>query len=48
MQLSQLCDSQLSAVEERVKVLVSEHQPQELATRKEIELEIINVESTRD
>lgn len=44
MELSRLCDGQLAAVEERVKVLVS-GPPQELSTRKEIDLEIINLES---
>jgi exodeoxyribonuclease VII small subunit len=44
MALSRLCDSQLAVVEERVKVLVSGHDSQDLPTRKEIELEIIAVE----
>lgn len=47
MELSRLCDEQLSAVEERVKVLVS-GPPQELTTRKEIDLEIINLESSNE
>ncbi len=47
MELSRLCDGQLSAVEERVKVLVS-GPPQELSTRKEIDLEIINLESVNE
>lgn len=44
MELSRLCDDQLAAVEERVKVLVSGQQPQDLPTRKEIDLEIVKVE----
>ena len=44
MELSRLCDGQLAAVEERVKVLVSGPQSQELSTRKEIDLEIVKVE----
>jgi exodeoxyribonuclease VII small subunit len=44
MELSRLCDGQLATVEERVKVLVSGQQPPELSTRKDIDLEIINVE----
>lgn len=48
MALSRLCDGQLAAVEERVKVLVSGQHPQELATRKEIELEIIDLEGTHE
>jgi exodeoxyribonuclease VII small subunit len=47
MALSRLCDSQLATVEERVKVLVSDHH-QELSTRKEIDLEIINVEGVKE
>lgn len=48
MALSQLCDRQLTAVEERVKVLVTGGPTQELSTRKEIDLEIINVESAAE
>lgn len=44
MDLSRLCDGQLAAVEERVKVLVSGQQAQELSPRKEIDLEIVKVE----
>ncbi len=44
MALSQLCDGQLAAVEERVKVLVSERGAQDLATRKEIDLEPVYME----
>lgn len=44
MALSQLCDQQLTAVEERVKVLVAGAQLPEGSTRREIELEMITVE----
>lgn len=48
MELSRVCDTQLAAVEERVKVLISGADGGELSTRKEVELEIIKVESDNE